>query len=74
MRWDQIAEIIKQPYSVLIEIYITKTKYFLFQNKVHYEISAAQFERIQYTNTLNPNYTVSTPNGIEERLYKSKLQ
>lgn len=74
MRWDQIAEIIKQPYSVLIEIYITKTKYFLFQNKAHYEISVAQFKRILQTNTLNTNYTVSTLNGIEERLYKSKFQ
>ena len=72
MRWDQISEIIKQPYSVLVEFHSYKTKYFLYSGTKYYEITARQFERLCYTGTLQPNYTISTKNGIEERLYKSK--
>ena len=74
MRWTDIVTIISQPYEVLEERYPTRSKYFLIQNKTDYFLSESQFNRIMQTNTLNSDYTVSTLNGIEERLYKSKLQ
>ena len=74
MRWTKIVTMISKPYEILEERYSTRSKYFLIQNKTDYFISDSQFNRILQTNTLNPNYTVSTLNGIEERLYKSKLQ
>ena len=72
MRWTTITEIIAQPYEVLVELYPTKTKYFLIQNRTDYSITAKQFNHILLTNTLNPNYTVCMDKGIEERLYKSR--
>ena len=74
MRWTTITEIIAKPYEILEERYPTRSKYFLIQNKTDYFLSESQFNRIIHTNTLNPDYTVSTLNGIEERLYKSKFQ
>ena len=72
MRWTTITEIIAQPYAVLVELYPTKTKYFIIQNRTDYSITAKQFNHILLTNTLNPNYTVCMDKGIEERLYRSK--
>jgi hypothetical protein len=72
MRWDAIAKIIEEPYSVLTEIYPTRIKYFLIQNNTDYTITAKQFERIWRTNTLNTTYKVRTDRGIEERTYYSK--
>lgn len=74
MRWTDIVTIISKPYEVLVEQYPTRRKYFLIQNKTDYFLSGSQFNHILQTGTLNPNYTVSTLNGIEERLYKSKVQ
>ena len=74
MRWTDVVTMISQPYEVLEERYPTRSKYFLIQNKTDYFLSETQFNRIMQTDTLNLNYTVSTLNGIEERLYKSKLQ
>jgi hypothetical protein len=73
MRWTTITEIITQPYEVLVELYPTKTRYFLIQNHTDYSITVKQFNRILQTDTLNQNYTVCLDKGIEERLYKSKL-
>lgn len=73
MRWTEIVTMISKPYAVLEERYPTRSKYFLIQNKTDYFISDSQFKRIMQTNTLNSDYTVSTLNGIEERLYKSKF-
>jgi hypothetical protein len=72
MRWTTITEIIAKPYEILVELYPTKTKYFIIQNRTDYNITAKQFNHIMLTNTLNPNYTTCTDKGIEERLYKSK--
>lgn len=72
MRWTTITEIIAQPYEILVELYPTKTRYFLIQNHTDYSITAKQFNNIMLTDTLNPNYTICTDKGIEERLYKSK--
>ena len=72
MRWTTITEIIAKPYEILVELYPTKTKYFIIQNRTDYNITAKQFNHILLTNTLNPNYTVCTDKGIEEHLYKSK--
>ena len=74
MRWTEIVTMLSQPYEILEERYPTRSKYFLIQNKTDYFISDSQFKRILQTNTLNSDYTVSTLNGIEERLYKSKFQ
>lgn len=74
MRWTEIVTMISQPYAILEERYPTRSKYFLIHNKTDYFISDSQFKRIIQTNTLNSDYTVSTLNGIEERLYKSKFQ
>lgn len=74
MRWTNIVAMISKPYEILEERYPTRSKYFLIQNKTDYFLSESQFNRIMQTDTLNSNYTVSTLNGIEERLYKSKLQ
>ena len=72
MRWTTITEIIAQPYEMLVELYPTKTKYFLIQNRTDYSITTKQFNRILLTETIDPNYTVCMDKGIEERLYKSK--
>ena len=72
MRWSTIIEMIANPYEILVELYPTKTRYFLIQNHTDYNITVKQFNRILQTDTLNQQYTVCLDKGIEERLYKSK--
>ena len=72
MRWNELAELIKQPYSVLVEIHKSKTKYFLIQNNTYLNLSVTQYNSIIHTGTLDMHPEITFNNSITEYLYKSK--
>ena len=74
MRWDQIQQLIQQPFCVLVEYHTAKPKYFLIQNNTTYSVSAVQFERIKLAVPLviDETYVRNFESSVEMQMYKSR--